>query len=146
MKPASIRRFDLFFLASLALLAVGFFIGFDATVESIRAQTAAQGLQVGGGFAIGLFAVVLVINLLLWFLVSRKGVSVAKWLLVVLLIIDLFGVPSLLGGGLTASKMVSLLRIALEAVAIAFLFKADAKAWFGGTPADEGEGDTGPAA
>ncbi len=146
MKPESIRRFDLFFLASLALLAVGFFIGFDAAVESIRAQTAAKGLQVGGGFTIGLFAVVMAINLLLWFLVSRKGVSIAKWLLVVLLIIDLFGLPSLLGGGLTATKMVSLLRMALEVVAIAFLFKADAKLWFSGPPAEDGQSGIGPAA
>jgi hypothetical protein len=146
MRPASIRRFDLFFLASLALLAAGFFIGFDATVESIQAQTAGKGLQVGGGFAIGLFSVVLAIDLLLWFLVSRKGVGVAKWLLVVLLIIDLFGLPSLLGDGLTVLKMMSLLRIALEAVAIAFLFTGDAKAWIGGSPAEGGEGDVGPAA
>lgn len=142
MKPASIRRFDLFFLASLALLVAGFFVSFDATVETLRAQTAAQGLQLGGGFAIGLFVVVLAIDLLLWFLVSRKGASVAKWLLVVLLIIDLFGLPSLLTGELSAAKALSLLRIALEAVAIAFLFQGDAKAWFSGSPAEEDQGDT----
>jgi hypothetical protein len=69
-------------------------------------------------------------------------VSIAKWLLVVLLIIDLFGLPSLLTGALSAPAMVSLLRIVLETVAIAFLFKTDAKAWFGGA-SDE---DAGPAA
>ena len=148
MKPASIRRFDLFYLASLALLAAGFFISYDATVETLRAQSAEQGLEVGAGFAIGLFVVLLAIDLVLWFLVSRKGVSVAKWLLVVLLIIDLFGVPSLLSGEFGAEKALSLLRIALEAVAITFLFQSDAKAWFGGSPADDGEseGDPGPAA
>jgi hypothetical protein len=142
MKPESIRRFDLFFLASLALLAVGFLISFDGTVASIQAQTAAKGLQVGSGFTIGLFAAVLAINLLLWFFVSRKGATIAKWLLVLLLVIDLVGLPALVSGGLTAPRMISLLRIALEAVAIAFLFKSDAKAWFAGARAD----DTGPAA
>jgi hypothetical protein len=142
MKPESIRRFDLFFLASLAMLAVGFFISFDATVAAMQAQTAAKGLQVGSGFAIGLFAAVLAIDLLLWFFVSRKGSSVAKWLLVLLLVIDLFGLPGLISGGLTAPRMISLLRIALEAVAIGFLFKADAKTWFSGSPAN----DAGPAA
>jgi hypothetical protein len=141
MKPESIRRFDLFFLASLALLAVGFFISFDATVASIQAQTAAKGLQVGSGFVVGLFVVVLAINLLLWFLVSRKGITIAKWLIVLLVLIDLIGIPSLISGDLTAPKMISLLRIALETVAIAFLFKADAKAWFAGSSAD----DAGPA-
>ena len=141
MKPESIRRFDLFFLASLALLTVGFFISFDATVAAIEAQTAAKGLPVGSGFTIGLFAVVLAINLLLWFLVSRKGATIAKWLLVLLLVIDLFGLPGLVSGGLTAPRMISLLRIALDAGAIAFLFKADTKSWFAGAPAD----DAGPA-
>jgi hypothetical protein len=137
MKPESIRRFDMFYLASLALLALGFFISFDATVASIEAQTAARGLQVGSGFTVGLFALVLAIELLLWFLVSRKGVTIAKWLLVLLLILDLLGLPALLTNGLSAPKMVSLLRIALEAVAIVFLFKADAKAWFAGRTGDE---------
>jgi hypothetical protein len=137
MRPESIRRFDMFYLASLALLALGFFISFDATVASLRAQTAAKGLDVGAGFAVGLFAAVLAIELLLWFLVSRKGVAIAKWLLVLLLILDLFGLPALVTGGLSAPKMISLLRIALEAAAIVFLFKADAKAWFAGVPGGE---------
>lgn len=142
MKPESIRRFDMFFLASLALLAVGFFITFDATVRAMQAQTAAQGVEVGSGFVLALFAAVLAIDLLLWFLVSRKGVAIAKWLLVALLVIDLFGLPSLLSGGLTTPRMISLLRIALEAVAVALLFRPDAKTWFAGTPKD----DAGPAA
>jgi hypothetical protein len=130
MKPESIRRFDLFFLASLAVLVVGFVISFDATVASMQAQTAAQGLQVGAGFTIGVFAAVLVVDLLLWFLVSRKGVAIAKWLLVLLLVVDFFGLPSLVTGGLDTAKILSLARIALEAVAIAFLFTAGAKPWF----------------
>ena len=137
MRPESIRRFDMFYLASLALLALGFFISFDVTVASLQAQTAAKGLQVGSGFTIGIFACVLAVELLLWFLVSRKGVAIAKWLLVLLLILDLFGLPALATGGLSAPKMISLLRIALEAAAIAFLFKADAKAWFAGTRDNE---------
>jgi hypothetical protein len=137
MRPESIRRFDLFFLASLALLAVGFVISFDATVATVQAQTAAKGLQFGTGFTATIFALLLAIELVLWFLISRRGVSLAKWLLVLLLIVDLFGLPSLLTGDLSAPKMLSLLRIALEAVAIAFLFAADAKAWFAGAPAED---------
>jgi hypothetical protein len=137
MRPASIRRFDMFYLASLALLAIGFFISFDATVASVAAQTAAKGLEVGTGFTVGLFAVVLAIELLLWFLVSRKGVAIAKWVLVLLVILDIFGLPALIAGTLSAPKMISLLRFVLEAAAVAFLFRADAKAWFAGTPTDE---------
>lgn len=143
MKPESIRRFDLFFLASLALFAAGFFISLGATAAAIEAETAANGLKIGGNaFAIGLFVVVFAINLVLWFLVSRKGTNIARWLLVVLLVIDLFGLPSLLSGSLSLPTIVSLLRILLEAVAIAFLFRADAKPWFGGQPGE----DSGPAA
>jgi hypothetical protein len=130
VKPQSIRRFDLFFLASLGLLVLGLAMSFDATVAAVQARTSARGLQVGPGFVFAIFAVVLVLDLLLWWLVSSKGSTIAKWLLVLLLVADLFGLPSLLSGGLSASKGISLLRILAEAVAIAFLFKADAKAWF----------------
>jgi len=137
MRPESIRRFDLFFLASLALLVVGFVISFEAMVATVQAQAAARGLQFGTGFTAAVCALVLAIDLLLWFLISRKGVSLAKWLLVLLFVVDLFGLPSLVTGHLSAPKMVSLLRIALEAAAIGFLFPADAKAWFAGSPAED---------
>lgn len=139
MRPESIQRFDLFYLASLALLALGFFISFDATVASVQAQTAAKGVQVGAGLTVGIFAGVLAIELLLWFLVSRKAVAIAKWLLVLLLVLDLIGLPALVTGDLTVPKIVSLLRIALEAVAIVLLFTGDAKAWFAGAPVEDGE-------
>jgi hypothetical protein len=130
MKPQSIRRFDLFFLASLCLLTLGLAMSFDTVVAAVQTQTSARGLQVGSGLVLGIFAVVLAVDLVLWRLVSSKGSAVAKWILVVLLVLDLLGIPSLLSGGLSTSHGISLLRIASEAVAIAFLFKADAKAWF----------------
>lgn len=136
MRPESIRRFDMFYLGSLALFVLGFFISFDAAVASIQAQTAGKGLNVGAGFTIAIFAAVLVIDLLLWFLVSRRRMALAKWLLVLLVILDLAGVPGLFTGALTPSKMLSLLRIALEVVAVGFLFTADAKAWFAKEPAE----------
>jgi hypothetical protein len=144
MKPESIRRYDMFYLGSLALLVLGFVISFDAAVASIQGQTAAKGVQVGAGFTISIFALVLVIDLLLWFLISRKRMALAKWLLVLLVIIDIYGVPALFSGALTLPKMISLLRIVLEAVAVAFLFTADAKAWFTRGPAEE-PGDPDPA-
>lgn len=137
MRPESIRRFDMFYLGSLVLLVLGFVIGFDAAVSSIETQTAAKGLQVGAGFTTGVFAFVLIIDLVLWFLVSRKRMAIAKWLVVLLVILDLFGLPPLFTGALTPSKMLALLRIALEVVAVAFLFQADAKAWLTSEVAEE---------
>jgi hypothetical protein len=145
MRPESIRRFDMFYLGSVALMVLGFVISFDAAVASIQAQTAAKGVQVGAGFTIGIFAAVLLIDLLLWFLISRKRMALAKWLLVLLVIVDLYGVPALFSGALTPPKMISLLRIVLDAVAVAFLFAADAKAWLTRGPTEEpGDPDSAP--
>jgi hypothetical protein len=137
MRPQSIRRFDLFFLASVVLLVIGFAITFDRTAASVGAEAAARGLQVGSGFTLGVFIAVVVIDLVLWFFVSRKGAGIAKWLLVLLLLIDLFGIPDLVTGRWSTAEIISLVRIALEAVAIAFLFRADANAWFGRDRDDE---------
>ena len=46
MQPKSIKRFDLFYLGSLAVYAIGYFLGFDAQVEAQREKLAAAGLNV----------------------------------------------------------------------------------------------------
>lgn len=140
MRPESIRRFDLFYLASLALSVVGFVLSYDAVVAGVEAQSAAAGLQMGSGVAIGSFAFGIVLYLLLWFLVSRKRVAIARWLIVLLFLISLIGAPSALAGGFTLVEAISLLSLVLLAVAIYYLFQPDTKAWFSGEAPSETAG------
>jgi hypothetical protein len=142
MRPVSIRRFDLFYLASLALQVIAFVVNYDALVASVEARTAAAGMQMGAGLAIGSFAVGMAISLLLWFLVSRKRLAIAKWLVVLLFVISLFGVPGLVSGEWTVPKVLSLVADAAMAAAVFYLFRADTRAWLAGeASADTAAGD-----
>jgi hypothetical protein len=129
MRPESIRRFDLFYLASLALSVLGFILSYDALVARVEAKSAEAGMALGFGFAVGIFAFVLTINLLLWFLVSRKRVAIAKWVIALLFVIDLFDLPALVSGGMALLAIIPLLALALRAVAIFYLFQPDSKTW-----------------
>ena len=84
MRPPSIIMFERLFLASLALSAIQFFIGYDAMIAEMEREPAFQQLGIGGGALTGTFVVGMAIYLLLWFLIARKASSVAKWILVVL--------------------------------------------------------------
>lgn len=137
MKPESIRKFDLFYLASVAVTVVTLFIGYDAIVARTGEEGASQGVVLGPGVAIGAFVIGLLISLLLWWLVSAKRMALAKWIIVVFFVIGLFGLPSALGNGITLLEAVNLLAMALQAAAIWFLFRPDAKAYLAGS---DGEG------
>jgi hypothetical protein len=76
------------------------------------------------------------INLLLWFFIARRGATVAKWILIVLFVIGLFGsmrmvigirvqVPALM-------RIEAAIRLLLDAVCVWLLFRPDARLWFKG--------------
>jgi hypothetical protein len=131
MKPQSIRRFDLFYLASIALSAVAYVMSYDALVASMEARTAAAGFRLGSGTVLATIVIGIGIGLVLWFLVSRMRSVVAKWFVVALFVLSLLGLPGLLSGGWTVLKTISALKLLLEAVAVYYLFQPDAKAWLG---------------
>ena len=134
MQPKSIQRFDMVYLASLAVYAGGFFLGYDDTVALTRQQYAEAGLDVDPSMWVAIsFVVILAVSLLLWWLVSSKGSNVAKWILTVFFGLGLLAIAYSFSTGaagpLTIATGLSLLSTALSGVAIFFLFKPDAKAW-----------------
>lgn len=142
MKPESIRRFDLFYLGSVVLSLVGSLVSYNAMVAQMQARTAAAGMQLGSGMVIGTVVLSIAISLLLWFLVSRKAVVIAKWIIVLFFVLGLIsamgvaGTPSLFSGNWTLLKTISAVVLLLEAAAVYYLFQPDAKAWFAGAPVD----------
>ena len=140
MRPESIRRFDMFYLGSVALTAVDFMLQHDAVVAQMESQSQAAQVSLGAGFIDGAFALWIAFLVLLWFLAAHRRSNVAKWLIVLLAVINLWGVPALVTGGFTTAKIVSLMSFVLSWAAVYFLFRADAKAWFGKSPADEPAG------
>jgi len=130
MKPASIRRFDLLYLASIALSLVAYLLSFDTLVTNTEARTAATGVHLGAGTVIATMVISLGLSLLFWFLASPRRMAVGKWLIVLFFLLGLTGIPGLLAGGWTVLKTLSALNLLLEAGAIYYLFQPDAKAWF----------------
>ena len=144
MKPTSIRRFDLLYLASVALSLVAYLLSYDSLLASVEQRTASTGVHLGVGTVIVTMIVSIGLSLLFWFLVSRR-MALGKWLIVLFFLFGLTGIPGLISGGWTVLKALSAFNLLLEAAAIFYLFQPDAKAWFAGRDAasaiDGGDAD-----
>jgi hypothetical protein len=138
MRPKSIARFEALSLLSVALAALSAFLTWGGSIPGSEARAA------GGSAAMAAAALGIVISLVLIFFTSRKRSNVAKWILVVLVVVSVvMAVPRL--GEIAAAGLVRLpdaASIILQAVAIFFLFTAEARAWFagGGSGADADAG------
>lgn len=131
MRPKSIIMFDRFYLASLALGVINFFVGYEATMALMEAEPGSAELGLAGpGILWGSFAFGMAISLLLWFLISRKANNIARWILVVLAVIGVIGLPFSLGQLPPLQLVGSLVITAVNLLAVYFLFRPDAKAWF----------------
>ena len=133
MRPRSIVLFDGLFLGSLVLGVINTAMSFEANLALIRADPAAAQAGFGTGFLLFTTTVGFAIPLLLWYFISRRASNVAKWILIALTGIGVLAIiPALqqlakLG---TLPMAVSLLITALQVIALALLFRDDARAWF----------------
>jgi prolipoprotein diacylglyceryltransferase len=98
-------------------------------------------------FMIGGVIGTIVVDLLLWFFIARRGADIARWIFVVLFALGAVGVlRSLLGHPqvvLPATVMlVSALRLVLDGICTALLFRPDAARWFKGERTPVGLHDT----
>jgi hypothetical protein len=89
----------------------------------------------------------LIVDLLLWFFIARRGSEVAKWIYIVLFAIAVVGVlRSLFGGGHVELpglvRILSFLRVLIEAACAWLLFRPDANAWFKGERTPSNLNDT----
>jgi hypothetical protein len=132
VQPASIKHFDRFFFGSMALSLLNLAMTIEDSFALIEQDAAILGFGSGFSFAVTLFS--MAIPLLLWFLISRRASNVAKWILVVLTVIGLLLViltfPSQVEQGILSLILVMAMNV-LQIVAITFLFRRDARVWFG---------------
>jgi hypothetical protein len=139
MRPQSIIMFERLFLASLAIGVVNFILGYGAVVATLQNDPNTQQLGLGGSVAVAIFAVGTGIYLLLWYLIARKAMNIAKWILVALVALSVASLITSLAGpfALNATTILALLTYILEVAAVIYLFLRDAIAWLKGEePAD----------
>lgn len=131
MRPASITKFDQLYLGAMALGIVNSVIAFDSTMAQLQADPAVAGTGMDGpGFIIGVSVFSFAIILLLWFFISRRASSIAKWVLVVFTVIGTLMLPMSLAAVPFFQLIVTLIITAMQIAAVWYLFQPDAKAWF----------------
>ena len=130
MQPESIRKFTLFYLGSLAVWLVTTFLQYDALLAEAEVQMGGANADLGNVAVILSIVAWAAIMLLLWYLVARKGYAIAKWIVVLLFLFNVFTSFGIAAGGLSVPEIVVLVSFALQAVAVFDLFQPDAKAWF----------------
>ncbi|AUX69142.1 hypothetical protein CHX26_06190 [Porphyrobacter sp. HT-58-2] len=131
MRPASIIRFDQLFLGSIALGIGNTILNYNSTMAELEADPAVAELGMATpGFLIGASAFGFAISLLLWYFISRRASTVAKWIMVVLTVIGLVGIPLALVGAPLMQSIITLVITGMQIASLWFLFRPDAKAWF----------------
>lgn len=130
MRPDSIKKFDMLYLGSVILGLINFALGYDIIYAQMEAELAGSGVEPNSAFLIAGILIGTAISIALWFLISRMRIEFIKWLLIVFLIWNLFSLPGMFADGVQLIDMIGVAIFALQAAAIAFLFRPDAKAWF----------------
>lgn len=141
MRPQSIKLFDLFYLGSLFLGVLGFISGYAGAEALLARQSAEQGLAVPPVVLIIGYSVGMLIFLALWYFVSRKRSTVAKWIIVALFLLSLIGVGGYFQGPMPLHEIYGLLSLIANAVAVGLLFRGDAIRWLEGGRGDETPAD-----
>ncbi len=130
MRPDSIRKFDLFYLAAIAIGIASSLLNYDALRDASSVQLREGGLETYADTVVFLtLGIGLFINLLLWFLASRMRIGFVKWILLVFVAISVLTRVMGVAGGANVS-ITDLVNVLLKGIAVWFLFQPDAKEWF----------------
>lgn len=131
MRPESIRKFDLFYLAAIAIGIASALLNFDQVVTGMEQQLVASGLEMDAtGVVIGSNALGTGMSILLWFLASRLRQGWVKWVLLLFLVIQAASIPGALSMGVGTLSITMVIVVLLKAIAIWFLFRRDSAEWF----------------
>lgn len=152
-RPNSVVNFGWLYLVSIVISLIATALGWSQMQALMDQNPAlAQNPEMAPVLMVTVIATIVImlgITLLLWWLTAYKAANAARWILVVL---NALGVASLLFGLLTPSpvhgsisEIVKIVSWVVAIVAIVFLFRADANAWFNakGTPDTDPFGDRG---
>ena len=135
MRPVSIVWFERFYLASLVLGLLSTMINWSTISAAALATPGAPGLVTSPIFMIVIMAISIGFSLLFWYLIARRGSKVAKWILVIFVVVGLLSLPGVLRNPLYGTSMVAmaLINYLLQLAAVVCTFRSDTHDWFNGT-------------
>lgn len=130
MPPLSIKWFSRWFLASVILASAIAALKYpELKSQLIRQEPGAASL--GDGVLILAVAMGQAVMLVLWFLVAHRASNIAKWVLVALTVVGFALMLPDLRPSMALLPVLTLLNAASQLIAIALLFRADAREWLG---------------
>ncbi|WP_454886872.1 hypothetical protein [Sphingomonas oryzagri] len=145
MRPTSIRRFELVYALNIVVAVAALLWAFarlQAFMPAMPADTPA-GLSRIIPVVVAVMAVVaILIKVLLWHFIARRGSDVARWIFVVLFVLAALSVAraaffygnEVLSAGTIpiVSLTISAIDFMLRTICLVLLFQADATAWIKG--------------
>ena len=134
MRPSSILWFERIYLVSLALGGAHAVVNFDESLAKLESEPSIAALGGASSFVVAIMVFSFLVSLLLWFLIAHKGSNLAKWVLVTFTVIGLFMLPGTLEAMTDTARLVTGTLTALQVVAIAFLFRRDAREFLASEP------------
>ena len=151
MRPTSIRRFELVYAANIVVAVVALvwvFSRLPAFMPAMPADAPAGLSRMIPVFVAVVAVVAVLIKVLLWYFIARRGSDVARWIFVILFVLAalsiartafFYGSAMFRGGTISiVSPTISAIDFALRTICLVLLFQPDATAWFKGErrPAD----------
>ena len=135
MKPRSISRFEAWYFLAVALSLVSTALGWSdmsTYTDAVIDESGANSRGMGFVLLFSSVAMFLVLALIFWAAIVLSRLGAARWVLAVLIAYAAYTVVmrianTEMGLGLVAD----IAAVASAAIAVSFLFRADAKAWFG---------------
>lgn len=135
MKPRSISRFETWYFLAVALSLISTALGWadlSSHTETVMTETGASSEGMGFVLLASSVAMFLVLALIFWAAIVPSRLGAARWVLAALIAYAGYSVAvRITNVALDASIIADLAAVASAAVAVSFLFRADARAWFG---------------
>ncbi|KQN37361.1 hypothetical protein ASG37_09875 [Sphingomonas sp. Leaf407] len=134
VRPASIVRFDRFYLLAIVVGLIGTILQWPQLMAMIETDPSFAPVRSAGVVLAAIFAGAgVLISLLLWYLVARRGSTVAKWIVTAFTALSLGSLLLGISSGSVASDTTGILRmvaVVLQLIAVIALFRRDARPWF----------------
>ena len=126
MRPKSIRQFEWLFLLQAAATILAIMVNYTL----LRQRAIDVGASPTGPIAGVLLT--LIVDVPLWFFITRRASNFSRWVMVVLSVLTIVGLP----GGLASANQIGISYAVLFGLgivgwfaALALLFRPDASAW-----------------
>ncbi len=135
MRPKSIRVFELLYLGAVALIAANAVRDYDAMLAEAGGDLVQRGFD-PASLLVASIIFTLGLMLALWFMTARLRIGFVRYLLVALLVWQAWPVPEALANGIQPSDVIAFASLILQAAALIFAFRSDARDWFA-SPSDD---------